>query len=122
MTVMTFKRAYWLTIILLGMSVLLVACTVSLNDPLERLHTFTRDIEFDYIAWTLNSLGTKLGESALGLANYLPLEEQSKVVLAALELIRQIKQKEVELTDIYADPNISDPDPPQLIFAGNWMS
>jgi hypothetical protein len=110
MTGMTFKKAYWLTVILLGMSVLLVGSTVSLYDPLERLHTFTRDIEFDYVTWTLNSLSIKIGESALGLANYLPLEEQSKIVLADLDLIRQIQQKEAELTDIYADPNISDPD------------
>jgi hypothetical protein len=110
MTGMTFKIAYWLTFILLTMSVLLVASTVSLSDPLEQVHTFTRDIEFDYVSWTLNSLGIKLGESALGTANYLPLAEQSKTVLADLDLIRQINQAEAELNDIYADPNISDPE------------
>jgi hypothetical protein len=107
---MTFIRAYWLTFILLTMAVVLVASTVSLSDPLEQVHTFTRDIEFDYVTWTLNSLAIKLGESALGTANYLPLVEQSKAVLEDLDLIRQINQKEAELTDIYADPNISDPE------------
>jgi hypothetical protein len=107
---MTFKRAYWLTFILLAMMVVLVASTVSLSDPLEQVHAFTRDIEFDYVTWTLNSFGIKLGESALETANYLPLEEQSKTVLADLDLIRQINQKETELSDIYADPNISDPE------------
>jgi len=110
MTGMIFKRAYWLTMILLTMSVVLVGSTVSLADPLEQIHTFTREIEFDYVTWTLNSLGIKLGESALGTANYQPLEEQSKTVLADLDLIRQINQMEAELNDIYADPNISDPE------------
>ena len=107
---MIFKRAYWLTFILLTISVVLVASTVSLSDPLEQVRTFTRDIEFDYVTWTLNSLGIKLGESALGTANYLPKEEQSKTVLADLDLIHQIIQMEAKLNEIYADPNISDPE------------
>ncbi|OGO62433.1 MAG: hypothetical protein A2032_03750 [Chloroflexi bacterium RBG_19FT_COMBO_49_13] len=107
---MTFKRAYWLTFILLTMSVMLGASTVSPSDPLEQVRSFTRGIEFDYVSWTLNSLGVKLSELALGTANYLPLEEQSNTVLAALDLIRQINQVEAQFNDIYANPNINDPD------------
>jgi hypothetical protein len=109
MTDMNFKRAYWLTFILLILSVMLGASTVSPSDPLERVRTFTRDIEFDYVSWTLNSLGIKLGELALGTANYLPLKEQSKTVLVSLDLIQQINQVEEQINDIYSDPNISDP-------------
>ena len=107
---MSFKRAYWLTFILLLLPIMLGASVVSVSDPLERVRTFTRAIEFDYVSWTLNSIGIKLGEIALGTANYLPLEEQSNAVLAALDLIRRINQVEAQLTDIYADPNISDPE------------
>jgi hypothetical protein len=107
---MTFKRAYWLTFILLTMSVMLGASTVSPSDPLEQVRSFTRGIEFDYVSWTLDSLGIKLGEFALGTANYLPLEEQSNSVLAALDLIRQINQVEAQINDIFADPNINDPE------------
>jgi hypothetical protein len=110
MTGMTFKKAYWLTFILVTMSVLLGASTVSASNPLERIRTFTREIEFDYISWTLNSFGVKLRELALGTANYLPLEDRSSTVLAALDLTRQINQVEGQVNDIYADPNISDPD------------
>src|SRR4030042_3051146 len=107
---MTFKRAYWLTFILLTMSVMLGASTVSPSDPLEQVGSFPRGIEFDYVSWTLNSLGVKLSELALGTANYLPLEEQSNTVLAALDLIRQINQVEAQFNDIYADPNINGPE------------
>ena len=110
MTGMTFKRAYWLTIFLLIMPLTLGASTVSPSGPLERVRAFTRAIEFDYLSWTLNSFGIKLGEIALGTANYLEVEDQSKIVLAALDLIRKINQVEAQLNDIYADPNIIDPD------------
>jgi hypothetical protein len=110
MTGMTFKRAYWLTILLVTLSVMMGASTVSPSDPLERVRAFTRAIEFDYVSWTINSLGIKLGELALGTAKYLPLEVQSKTVLATLDLVRQINQVEAQLNDIYADPNISNPD------------
>ena len=110
MTAMTFKRAYWLTILVVILSVMLGASTVSPSDPLERIRAFTRAIEFDYVSWTLDALGIKVGEAALGTSKYLPIEEQSKTVLATLDLTRQINQLEVQLNDIYADPNISNPD------------
>jgi hypothetical protein len=110
MTGMNFKRAYWVTFLLLAMSLMLAASSVPLSDPLEQLRTFTRKIEFDYVTWTLNSLGIKLGEIALGTANYLPSEEQSKTVLETLNLIQQINQADAKLNEIYSDPNISHPD------------
>ena len=110
MAAMTFKRAYWVSFILLTLPVILGASTVSPSDPLERVRTFTRAIEFDFVSWTLNSFGIKLGELALGTSKYLPLEAQSTTVLAALDLIRQINQVEAQLNEIYADPNIGDPD------------
>ncbi len=91
------------------MVVLLGASSVSLADPLERVQALTRPIEFDYISWTVNALGIKLGQIALGSANYLPEDERSGTVLQALDLIRQINELEARLNDIYADPNISDP-------------
>jgi hypothetical protein len=57
----------------------------------------------------LNSLGVKLGE-IVRYGKYLPLEEQSNTVLASLDLVRQINQVEAQLTEIYADPNIQDPE------------
>jgi hypothetical protein len=107
---MTLKRAYWVTFILLAITVMLGASTVPLSDPLERIRTFTRKFEFDYVTWTLNSLGIKLGEIALGTANYLPLEEQPKTVLETLNLIQQINQVEAKLNEFYSDPDINNPD------------
>jgi hypothetical protein len=110
MTSMSFVRAYWVTFTLLWLPVLLTTSTVSRADPLERIRAFTRAIEFDYVSWTIEAFGIKFQELALGTAGYLDLEEQSSTVLAALDLVRQIKQVEGQLHEIYADPNINDPD------------
>jgi hypothetical protein len=107
---MSFKRAYWSTFILLLLPMILGTSVVSPSDPLEQVRKFTRSIEFDYVSWTLNSLSLKFGEIALGTASYLPYEEQSNTVLIVLDLIQQINQVETQLFDIYADPDINDPE------------
>jgi hypothetical protein len=105
----SFKGAFWLTILLLMMAIFLGASSVPLSDPLERVRALTRPIEFDYVTWTLDALGIKLGQIALGSANYLPRNDRSATVLEYLDLIRQINEHESRLADIYADPNIADP-------------
>ncbi len=111
MTCVSFKSAFWLTIILLMMAIMLGASIVSPTDSLERVRAFTRPIEFDYVSWTLDAFGIKLGQIALDTAGYLPEKDRSSTVLEALDLINQINQVETRLNDIYADPNISDPAP-----------
>jgi len=105
----SFKSAFWLTIILLMMAMMLGASIVSPADPLERVRAFTRSIEFDYVSWTLDAFGIKLGQIAMDTAGYLPENDRSSTVLVTLDLINQINQVETKLNDIYADPNISDP-------------
>jgi hypothetical protein len=110
MTGVSFKGAFWLTIILLMMAMMLGASIVSPSDPQERVRAFTRSIEFDYVSWTLDAFGIKLGQIALDTASYMPEKTRSSTVLAALDLIRQINQVEAKLNEIYADPNVVDPE------------
>lgn len=107
---MSFRKAYWITFILLFMPVILGQSVVSQSDPVERVRAFTRPIEFDYLSWTLDALGVKLGQLALQTAGYLDYSEQSKTVLSELEVVSQIHQIEAKLNDIYADPTIGDPE------------
>jgi hypothetical protein len=109
MTDVSFKTSFWLTIVLMMMAMILGESVVSMSDPLERLGALTRPIEFDYVSWTLDALGLKLGQIALDTSDYLPEKDRSSTVLEALDLIQQINQAEAQLNDIYADPNISDP-------------
>ena len=50
---------------LLGGSTLLVSA-----DPTAAARRYTRPYEFDYVNWTLDALGIKLGQSAMGAPFY----------------------------------------------------
>lgn len=105
----SFKTSFWLTIILFMMVMMLGKSVVSLSDPNERVGALIRPIEFDYVSWTFNAFGIKLGQIALGTSGYMPEKDRSSTVLEGLNLIQQINQAEIKLNDIYADPNFSDP-------------
>jgi hypothetical protein len=106
----SFKSAFWLTFVLLIAVMLLGGSIVSPGDQTERARAFTRAIEFDYVSWTIDALGIKLGQVALGTACYVPESDRSSIVLEALSLTNQINVEEGRLNDIYADPNITDHD------------
>ncbi len=88
---------------------LLAASTVPPGDATERVRAYTRSIEFDFVAWTLDAVGIKIGQSAAGLAGYLPEEMHHRLALEYIELVRQIQQQESQLAEIYADPKQTDP-------------
>lgn len=79
-------------------------------DQTERVRAFTRNIEFDYISWTLNALGVKLSQSTLDSVHYLPDRERRQIVKEYLALVVSIQQNEHQLGLIFADPGISDPE------------
>lgn len=92
-----------LCVILLGSSVVLP------GNQFERIRVFTRNIEFDFLSWTLDALGIKLGQAALGTESYLQPQKRPEIVLEYLDLVNEISRKEAELADIYANPDIADP-------------
>ncbi len=75
----------------------------------ERVRIFTRDKEFNFIEWTLDALGIKLSQMAVGSQKYLSADERHQVVLDYLRLVQKIQIGESKLHDIYSDPNIADP-------------
>lgn len=79
------------------------------GDTYDRARAFTRSIEFDYVSWTLDALGLKTDQIALGTIDYLPPDKQHQTVTDYLDLMAQIQRSEAQLNDIYADPKVSDP-------------
>jgi hypothetical protein len=76
----------------------------------EKIRAFTRAVEFDYIEWTADALIVKFGRAPLDEADYLDLEAQRQTVYEYLALIGSIQQTEIELSLIFSDPNIQDPE------------
>ena len=90
-------------------SLLLGASTLPLEGFADRVRVFTRDIEFDYIDWTLDALVLKWNQYALGDANYIPADDRRYLVAQALDLTGNIQRMEGQIFQIYADPDIADP-------------
>ena len=79
------------------------------GDQTERIRAFTRNIEFDYVTWTLDAIGLKIGQVALGEDAYLGDTARHDQVVEYLRLVNQIWQGEAAVRDDYADPNVTDP-------------
>lgn len=103
------KWTYLILMLILGILTLTYS-GLPPGDQMERVRAFSRDLEFDYIAWTLDALGVKLEQLALQASDFLPAEARQKLVLDYLNLVDQINQAESLLNEIYANPEISDPE------------
>jgi hypothetical protein len=103
------KRIILVTLVLVVSTALLGRSSVPMTDQEERVRAYTRSIEFDFVTWTLDALSLKVGQAALGTSHYLSMEEQKQVVLQYLGLISDIQNVQNKLSEIYADPEVSDP-------------
>jgi hypothetical protein len=95
-------------IFLLGF-VVLGSSSLPPGDRTERVRAYTRNIEFDYVGWSFDALGLKFAQSSLGTSKYLSQDARHLLVLEYLDLVTGIQMAEGQLNNIYADPNISDP-------------
>jgi hypothetical protein len=78
------------------------------GDQGEQVRAFTRNIEFDYVTWTLDALAVKWAQISLGGGAFLPIAKRSQIVLDYLDLVNKIWQVEGQVKD-YANPDIPDP-------------
>lgn len=104
-----FKRLLTLLALLVLSSMLLGTGGESSDELAERVRVFTRDKEFNFIEWTVEAWVKKAGQMALGSENYLEAEPRRQVVIDYLDLVWEIWVVEAQVNDIYADPNITDP-------------
>jgi len=109
MATMPYRRLLRLAITITLALFLMGASAIPPGDKHERVRAFTRQIEFDYVAWTLEAVETKLAQAALRTTDYLPEETRRQMVLAYLDLIADIQRREAELEALYANPEIADP-------------
>ena len=99
-----------LTLVVAASLFLLGRSSISPGNDTELVRFFTRGIEFDYIEWTLNAIGVKIEQAAVRTSAYLSDEEASQIVRDYADLIANIQRAEAELNNIYANPEIDDPD------------
>lgn len=97
------------TAVLLILLLSLAGSVVLPGNQVELVRAFTRNIEFDFIRWTVGALVSKLTQFSLGTQAYLSSQTSQQIVLGYLALVGNITGKENQLVDIYANPDITDP-------------
>ena len=97
----------YVVIILVGVAALTGSAPRPANE-IDRVRAYTRDIEFDYIAWMANAAELKLQQGAVGIPGYLSRESSKSAVSDYLHTTQQIIDAEDALNKVYADPSIAD--------------
>jgi hypothetical protein len=78
-------------------------------DTGEQARYYTRQFEFDYFYWTIQSLWEKGGQAALGLQHYFSFAQQRQIVDGLLVLLNQLHSIDDQIRQIYANPEIENP-------------
>lgn len=103
-------RGLEITILLFILAALTGYSNPSLTNPIEKVRAFTRSLEFDYVEWMANAAMVKLRAAAVNLPQTLGREEQKQIVMEYFRNTQAILEKEYQLSQIYADTNITDKD------------
>ena len=97
-------------LILLIFSFLLSGSALIVSElPSDAARRYTRPDEFNFVNWTLDALGIKLGQAALDTPFYFDGSARHKIVVDYFHLLDNILQDEDKLNRIYTDPSIRDP-------------
>lgn len=77
---------------------------------INRLSVYTRDINYDYFGWIADASWIKLQQAAMGSPDYLDRVTRKEIVTEYLRQMERVLQTENELSQIYANPEIADPE------------
>ena len=101
-------RGLELTLILFILAAIVGYSNPSLTDDIEKVRTYTRQIEFNYLSWMGNAALVKLRSASIGVPYTLTRETQKQIVTEYLRITQLILDKEYQLEQIFADAAILD--------------
>jgi len=105
----TKRIATYMFIILLAIILLSNSGKPSLNFD-EQVRFSTRQIEFDYVNWTIQAIYQKLSQAALGTGRYLDHEQQKRILNHFFEIVDEQSTIKNKIVEIYASPAETNPD------------
>ncbi len=80
----------------------------SLTDQIEKVRTYTRDLEFNYISWMADAALLKIRAASIGIPHTLDRATQKQVVMEYLRVTQSVLENEYYLQQLYADAAITD--------------
>ena len=101
-------RGLELTLILFILASIVGYSNPSLTDEIEKVRTYTRQIEFNYLSWMGNAALIKLRAASIGVPYTLARETQKQIVNEYIRITQSILDREYLLELIYADALIKD--------------
>ena len=103
-----FSRVIEITLAYIIFAALFTYSNPPLTDRIEKVRAYTRKIEFNYIAWTMDAALIKLRAMSIGGPYILDRGTQKQIVAEYLQTTRLILEQEQALERIYADAAITD--------------
>ncbi len=79
------------------------------TDFTSRVRAHIRQIEFDFIGWTVDAVGGKTQQATIAEQAFINEPDRSAYVRAYFDLRRQVEQLEGQIANRYADPAVTDP-------------
>jgi hypothetical protein len=98
-----------ISILVIVLAVLLGGSVIPAAGLTMQVRAFTRPVEFDFGTWTVEAIGAKLASWGLSLERFLTPQAQSELVLDYLAQVQRVNTLNAEITAIYTNPNIPDP-------------
>ena len=99
-----------LTLFLLLLFWIIPSSTININNQRYAIAFHISEHSFDYIGWELNAIGDKISQTLFGMHPYLSPEEGTQYVREYMNDLVHAKQLEAEITQIYIDSEIDNPD------------
>jgi len=103
-------RVFWLIVFFLCMTVPFTKSTVLLITAEEKVLQLTRNIDFNYAAWTVDAAAIKTGETGIDVAQRLTLAQQHQLVIRYFDLVKELENVKYQVQLIYADPKEKHPE------------
>ncbi|MFN2187748.1 MAG: hypothetical protein ACK2T3_03205 [Candidatus Promineifilaceae bacterium] len=80
------------------------------QDERHKINTILGQRHFDFLVWELEALSTKAEAALAGGHTFLPEETRKQTVLDYLELLGEIRRMESTIANVYANPDVDDPE------------
>ncbi len=101
----------WSTLALIALAVVVLfpSDTPAGNSLEERVLGKARDVLFNYVAWEVEAIASKIGQQESGPGPYMAEADRSRYVHDYLQRVARLQRLEYQIGQIYSDPSIRDP-------------
>jgi hypothetical protein len=99
----------WRSLLLAVLGWMIAASTGTELEPADRVRRYTRQVEFDFVSWTLEAFTEKLLQTGASAPSYLNEVQRKALVLEYSGLIDQAGQLRQQFQEALSDPHAADP-------------